>query len=84
MKAFSRREMLKGSLLAPALAAAASGMSPVAAAMQVASESAGPVSTHQSVSSGTVQKSAQPNTARERLLLDFGWRFHFGDACDAA
>src|SRR5208337_3968778 len=84
MKALSRREMLKGSLLAPAIAAAASGMSPVAAAMQVAGESAGPVSAHQSVSSGTVQKPAQPKVARERLLLDFGWRFHFGDASDAA
>ncbi len=77
MKALSRREMLKGSLLAPAIAAAASGMNPVAAAMQVAGESAGPLT------SGTTQKPAQSHAARERLLLDFGWRFHFGDASDA-
>jgi beta-galactosidase len=81
MKAFSRREMLKGSLLAPAMAAAASGMSPVAAAMQVAGETTGPLPANKS---GTAQKPAQHNAARERLLLDFGWRFHFGDACDAA
>ncbi len=81
MKALSRREMLKGSLLAPAIAAAASGMSPVAAAMQVAGETAGPLPADKS---GAAQKPAQPNAARERLLLDFGWRFHFGDASDAA
>jgi len=84
MKAFSRREMLKGSLLAPAVAAAASGMSPIAAAMQAAGETAGPLPADKSAPSGTAQKPAQPKTARERLLLDFGWRFHFGDACDAA
>ncbi|MFZ0338438.1 MAG: beta-galactosidase, partial [Terracidiphilus sp.] len=80
MKAFSRREMLKGSLLAPAVAAAASGMNPVAAAMHAATETAGLLP---AAPSGAAQKPAQPNTARERLLLDFGWRFHLGDACDA-
>ena len=43
MKAFSRRAMLKGSLLAPAVAAAASGMSPVEAAMRAAGETSGPL-----------------------------------------
>jgi len=43
MKALSRREMLKGSLLAPAVAAAASGMNPVEAAMRATGESAGPL-----------------------------------------
>ncbi len=80
MKALSRREMLKGSLLAPAVAAAASGMNPVAAAMQAATETAGPLPADKS---GAAQKPAQPNAARERLLLDFGWRFHLGDASDA-
>jgi beta-galactosidase len=81
MKALSRREMLKGSLLAPAIAAAASGMSPAAAAMQVTGETTGPLPAS---NSGPAQKPAQPNAARERLLLDFGWRFHFGDANDPA
>jgi beta-galactosidase len=80
MKAFSRREMLKGSLLAPAVAAASGGMNPVAAAMHAATETAGPLPADKS---GAAQKPAQPSTARERLLLDFGWRFHLGDACDA-
>jgi beta-galactosidase len=80
MNRLSRREMLKGSLLAPAVAAAASGMNPVAAAMQVAGESAGPLP---AAPSGAAQKPAQHNAARERLLLDFGWRFHLGDASDA-
>jgi beta-galactosidase len=84
MKSLSRREMLKGSLLAPAIAAAASGMSPVAAAMQAAGETSGPLPAYKPASSGAAQKPAQRNTARERLLLDFGWRFHLGDACDAA
>jgi len=82
MKAFSRRDMLKGSLLAPAVAAATSGMNPVAAAMQAAAESTGPLPAAgpQSPAGGA---SAQPASARERLLLDFGWRFHLGDSCDA-
>ena len=45
MKAFSRREMLKTSLLAPAVAVAAHGMTPIEAAMQAATEPvAGPLS----------------------------------------
>ena len=27
---------------------------------------------------------ADPSSVRERLLLDFGWRFHLGHACDPA
>ena len=42
MKAFSRRDMLKTSLLAPAVAAAAHGMTPIEAAMHAAGETAGP------------------------------------------
>ena len=32
----------------------------------------------------TWQPLRDPTTARERLLMDFGWRFHLGHACDAA
>ncbi|MFY9951048.1 MAG: beta-galactosidase, partial [Candidatus Sulfotelmatobacter sp.] len=81
MKAFSRRVMLKGSLLAPAVAAAASGMNPVAAAMRVAGETAGPLPADDS---DLEHWPVIANTFRERLLLDFGWRFHLGDACDPA
>ena len=75
MKTFSRRDMLKTSLLAPAVVATSHGITPVRAAMQAASETAGPLS--------TAEKPAAQNLAgRERLLLDFGWRFHLGDAND--
>jgi len=79
MKAFSRRDMLKTSLLAPAVAAAAHGITPVEAAMHAASEAAGPLPAEETAKSAA----AQPGSQRERLLLDFGWRFHLGDACDA-
>jgi beta-galactosidase len=73
--------MLKGSLLMPAVAAAASGMNPVEAAMHMAGESAGPLPAD---GSDAAKKPAAAITTRERLSLDYGWRFHLGDACDAA
>jgi len=81
MKAYSRRAMLKGSLLAPAVAVAASGLNPVEAAMQAAGEASGPLPANESEAT---QGLAAVNAFRERLLLDFGWRFHLGDASDAA
>ncbi len=80
MKAFSRRDMLKGSLLAPAVAAATGGINPVQAAMRATAEAAGPLPAQEPDSP---QKPASSNAQRERLLLDFGWRFHLGNACDA-
>jgi beta-galactosidase len=80
MKAFSRRDLLKTSLLAPAVAASAHGMTPMEAAMQAAGEAAGPLPAGEAGHSSP----ATAGAGRERLLLDFGWRFHFGDACDAA
>jgi beta-galactosidase len=75
MKTLSRRDLLKSSLLAPA-AVAASSMGPMGAALQAAG----------------VEPALQPAGAeanfpvsgadRERLLLDFGWRFHLGNAND--
>ncbi len=82
MKAFSRRDMLKTSLLAPAVAVAAHGMTPIEAAMQAAGEAAGPLPA-EGAKPGAANQNSQPGAARERLLLDFGWRFHLGDACDA-
>jgi len=32
----------------------------------------------------TAQSQANEATQRERLLMDFGWRFHMGNACDSA
>ncbi len=79
MKAVSRRDMLKAGLIAPALAAAAHGMGPLSAAAVHASESdEEPLPAEQAASS------ASQAAGRERLLLDFGWRFHFGHAAEAA
>jgi beta-galactosidase len=76
MKSFSRRDVLKSSLLAPAIAVAAHELSPMAAAMEVAGVNPDPQ--NESASS----QSPSPSAGRERLLLDYGWRFHFGNADD--
>jgi len=77
MKAFSRRDLLKTSLLAPAAAAAvAQPLNPVEAALQASSPASGPLPT-----SGAPVP-AGGGAGRERLLLDFGWRFHLGHATD--
>ncbi len=62
----TRRDVLRGGMAVPALAAA--GMSEDAEQAQ----------------SGPGQSVAAPSGPRERLLLDFGWRFHFGHANDAS
>jgi beta-galactosidase len=77
MKTISRRDVLKSSLLAPAVAAA-QGIPPVSSAVHAATEVFGPLSAPATLASAT------PGAGRERLLLDFGWRFHFGHACDPA
>lgn len=70
--------MLKAGLLAPAAAAAAHGLGPLsAAAIQAAQKEPA------SLPIGEADGSAKPGAGRERLLLDFGWRFHFGNANDA-
>ena len=77
MKPVSRRDMLKAGLLVPA-AAAAHGLGPIgAAAIQAAQKEPA------SLPIGEATDAAKPGAGRERLLLDFGWRFHFGNADDA-
>jgi beta-galactosidase len=81
MKPFSRRDVLKTGLLAPVAVAAVNSMAPLGAALPRSEEAEGtlPVS--------EAQEAAATMTAgagRERLLLDFGWRFHFGNADDPA
>src|SRR5450631_1163959 len=75
MKNVSRRDLLKSSLLVPA-AAVAHGMTPMASAMQAAAEHA------DQHPASSAPGSAQSSAERERLLLDFGWRFHLGNAND--
>jgi len=77
MKPLSRRDILKSSLLVPA-AAAAHGMGPIGTAFQIDHQETG------QLPASTANKSPNPGGGRERLLLDFGWRFHFGDANDPA
>jgi beta-galactosidase len=77
MKTLSRRDLLKTSLLAPAAVVAAHEMGPLAAAMNMAGQET------TSAVPEAPRASASPGAGRERLLLDFGWRFHFGNADDA-
>jgi beta-galactosidase len=77
MSNFSRRDLLRSSLLASAAAVTAHGV-PVQAAIAAAA------ATPEPLPQDTPSVPPQPGSGRERLLLDFGWRFHFGDANDAS
>jgi len=70
MKHLTRRDLLRTSLAAPAAMAAAETMTGEEPQPQTAAPAAG--------------AAAAPGAGRERRLLDFGWRFHFGHATDAA
>lgn len=78
MKTFSRRDVLKSSILAPAAAASVHALAPIDSAVHAASEVSGPLSVAATLASPL------PGAGRERLLLDFGWTFHFGHADDPA
>jgi beta-galactosidase len=68
MKNVTRRDLLRTSLAAPAVVAAAGEGISAEYQAQTASPAA----------------AAGGGPVRERSLLDFGWRFHFGHATDAA
>ena len=68
MKDLTRRDLFKTSLAAPAVVVAARET----ANSEEAQAPAAPPAT------------AAAGPGRERLLLDFGWRFHFGHATDVA
>src|SRR5579885_2708498 len=78
MKTFSRRDVLKTGLLAPAAVAAAQGIAPLDSAVHAATTVSGPLTPVVPLASPVI------GAGRERLLLDFGWRFHFGHADDPA
>ena len=63
---WSRRDVLKTGMVAPAAAAAM------------------PLPEEQQASGAASKETGQGGTQRERLLLDGGWRFHFGHANDSA
>ncbi len=75
MKTLSRRDLIKTGLLAPAAVAAAQGMGPLTPSIEAAAQETVPVHLG--------DRNSSPSGGRERLLLDFGWRFHFGNANDA-
>ena len=81
MKTFSRRDMLKTGLLAPAAVAAVHGMGPMGSAMELSGEHAEPLLDPILRDSND---QAMKGAGRERLLLDFGWRFHLGNANEPA
>jgi beta-galactosidase len=86
METLSRRNLLKTGLLIPA-AAAAQGVAPIGTAIKAVGESSGPLSVQaadESASHTRAATAAARNAGRERLLLDFGWRFHLGNADDAS
>ncbi len=68
MTHLTRRDLLKTSLAAPAAVAA---VTDIATGEEAHAQTAPPAI-------------AATASGRERLLLDFGWRFHFGHAADAA
>jgi len=80
MRKFSRRDILKTSVLASA-AATVHELAPIAAAMEIGPDAAGPF--FEPPVRDTNNESLK-GAGRERLLLDFGWRFHFGHAHDPA
>ncbi len=81
MKTFSRRDVLKTTLMAPAAVAAVQTMGPISAAMEIPG---GPGETSFEPIARNTNDQANISAGRERLLLDFGWRFHFGNADDPA
>jgi len=79
MKTVSRRSMLKASLMAPAAVVAVNELATKALAMTTAGDGQMPVAI-----GGSSAALAPLRDGRERLLMDFGWRFHLGHATDVA
>ena len=77
MKSFSRRDVLKTGILAPVAVVAAQGVGPIGNAMTTSGEVSGPLSIN------APMQTPSTGTERDRLLLDFGWRFHLGNSNDA-
>jgi beta-galactosidase len=78
MNNWTRRDLLKTSLLAPTMAAVVA---------REAATANGAIPDANEAGTGTRAagaESSQVMSGRERLLLDFGWRFHFGHADDPA
>ena len=85
MKDFSRRNLLKTGLMAPAVVATR-GLGPLGSGALAAGQPADAAEYGQGAPqiADRPQSPAAPlkGSERERLLLDFGWRFHLGNAND--
>jgi beta-galactosidase len=77
MKKLTRRDLLKTGLIAPAVAAAAHDAAAHERLAAVGKEAAA-----SPFPPGDGSDAANSGAGRERLLLDFGWRFHLGNAND--
>ena len=73
MKDWSRRDLLKSGALVPVVNASLTAPAQSVTLPSIATQG-----------SGTVRQNDRSPALRERLLLDFGWRFHFGHAHDPA
>src|SRR5215831_13636993 len=78
---WTRREMLQTGFALSATAAMGRGARPLSGLIVDSAESKDPPFETHSPSSGQ-QPEPQAPSLRERLLLDFGWRFHLGHASD--
>jgi beta-galactosidase len=76
MKTVSRRDLLKTSIMVPAGVAAAQGLGPMGHTLHSAGLNSEPLPI------SAAGEASIPGGGRERLLLDFDWRFHFGNADD--
>jgi beta-galactosidase len=85
MPKWTRRELLKVGLVSSAAAGAAKGATPLSGGAESTVKDA-PVTS--ASTADVLKRDAEPAPAgasmRERLLLDFGWRFHLGNADDPA
>ncbi|HUI42914.1 MAG TPA: beta-galactosidase GalA [Terriglobia bacterium] len=76
---WTRRDLLKTSLLAPTVAAMAQG---TAAFGKAAGDAPREPAGSGPPPAGSTPAAPEIGAGRERLLLDFGWHFHFGHADD--
>ena len=73
MRKWTRREVLKSGVAVPA-----GTLAPISVRRLSAFNGTAPHG------AAVQQPPANPLTQRERLLMDFGWKFHLGHACDPA
>jgi len=77
---WTRREMLKTGLAISASVATGRGARPLTGLVVDSPRSADPAL--KTLSPCGAKEPQQATSRRERFLLDFGWRFHLGHACD--